>query len=70
MSMWFRQLHRWLAFIFTLFVIANVIVNFVLIRQEDVAFWVGSLTLIPLGLLMVSGLYLLVLPYVSRRSAD
>jgi hypothetical protein len=66
MSLWIRQFHRWVAFIFMLAVIANVIVNFVIVREEQLAFWVGSLTLIPLGLLMLSGLYLFVLPYVSR----
>jgi hypothetical protein len=35
--------------------------------QEQVVFWVGSLTLIPLFLLMLTGLYMFFLPYVSRR---
>jgi hypothetical protein len=66
--MWIRQFHRWMAAIFTLAVIANVIVNFVLKGQEQLALYVGTATLIPLGLLMLSGLYMFVLPYVSRRT--
>jgi hypothetical protein len=65
MSIWFRQFHRWMAITFMLAVIVNVVVNFVLVGQEQLALWVGLLTLVPLGLLMLSGLYLFVLPYVS-----
>jgi len=68
MSSWIRQFHRWMAAIFTLAVIANVIVNFVLKGQEQLALWVGTATLIPLFLLMLTGLYMFVLPYVSRRA--
>jgi hypothetical protein len=68
MNMWIRQFHRWMAAIFTLAVIANVIVNFVLKGQEQLALYVGTATLIPLGLLMLTGLYMFVLPYVSRRT--
>lgn len=58
-----RQLHRWLSITFTLAVIAN----FAVMGREQIAFWVGSLTLIPLGLLLVTGLYMFVLPYAARR---
>jgi heme A synthase len=68
MSSWIRQFHRWMAAIFTLAVIANVVVNFVLKGQEQLALYVGTATLIPLGLLMLTGLYMFVLPYVSRRT--
>ena len=65
---WFRQIHRWLSIAFTVAVIVNVIA---LIRKEQ-AVWVGVLALIPLALLLVTGLYLFVLPYVtkSRREPD
>jgi hypothetical protein len=56
-----------MAITFTLAVIANVVVNFVLAGQEQLALWIGLLTLVPLGLLMLTGLYMFVLPYVSRR---
>lgn len=59
---WIRQTHRWLSAAFTLAVIAN----FAVMGHEDVALWVGMLTLVPLALLLFSGLYLFVLPYVSK----
>lgn len=58
-----RQLHRWLSITFTIAVIANIAVQ----GQERVALWVGMLTLIPLGLLLLTGLYMFALPYVNKR---
>ena len=63
MNKWVRQIHRWLSITFTLFVIAN----FIVLGKDKIAFWVGVLTLVPLALLMFTGLYLFVLPYVARR---
>ena len=59
---WIRQTHRWLSMAFTLAVIAN----FVVMGNEQVAFWVGSLTLLPLFLLLLTGLYLFALPYTAK----
>lgn len=71
MSASFRQFHRWMAAVFMLAFVANVVLNFVIKAPEQVTFWVGSLTLIPLGLLMITGLYMLVLPYFGgRRGAE
>ncbi len=64
---WVRQAHRWLAIVFTVLVIVNIVVNFVLVGQEALALWVGLLTLLPLAFLMFTGLYLFVLPYVTKR---
>jgi membrane protein implicated in regulation of membrane protease activity len=64
---WGRQTHRWLAIVFTVLVIVNIVVNFVLVGQEALALWVGLLTLLPLAFLMFTGLYLFVLPYVTKR---
>lgn len=64
---WGRQTHRWLAVVFTVLVIANIVVNFVPLEQEELALWLGLLTLLPLAFLMFTGLYLFVLPYVSKR---
>jgi len=60
---WIRQLHRWLSIAFTL----AVIVNIVAMAQKEPALWVGLLALLPLVLLLITGLYMFVLPYVSRR---
>jgi hypothetical protein len=57
-----RQVHRWLAITFTLAVLAN----FAVMGQDKIAFWVGALTLVPLFLLMFTGLYMFALPYFSR----
>ena len=67
MSASFRQFHRWMAAVFTFAVIANIVLNFIIKGPEQLTFWVGSLTLIPLGLLMLTGLYLLALPYFGER---
>jgi hypothetical protein len=62
-SKWLRQTHRWLSIAFTTGVIVNVIV---LGGGKEPAFWVYLLALIPLALLLLTGLYLFVLPYVSK----
>ena len=59
---WIRQVHRWLSIAFTV----GVIVNIVALRQKEPAVWVGLLALFPLVLLLVTGLYLFVLPYATR----
>jgi heme A synthase len=59
---WIRQLHRWVSLAFTVIVIVNVVC---LVRNDPVP-WVGYLALLPLSVLLLSGLYLFALPYVSR----
>jgi hypothetical protein len=44
-----------------------VIANFVVMGREQIALYVGLFTLLPLGLLLVTGLYLFALPYLRRR---
>jgi hypothetical protein len=58
-----RQIHRWLSIAFTICVIANFAVQ----GREKVALWVGLATLLPLALLLLTGLYMFVLPYVTKR---
>jgi len=62
---WIRQTHRWLSIVFT----ACVIANFVVMGRGDIALWVGFATLVPLALLLLSGLYMFALPYFPRRRA-
>jgi hypothetical protein len=57
-----RQTHRWLSVAFTLAVLAN----FAVMGDEQIALWVGALTLLPLALLLFTGLYLFALPYAAR----
>jgi hypothetical protein len=59
---WIRQAHRWVSIAFTV----AVIINIVAMSQEKPAVWIGLLALLPLILLLVSGLYLFVLPYATR----
>jgi hypothetical protein len=49
---------------------AAVIVNVVALGQEEPAVWVGFLALLPLALLLFTGLYLFVLPYATRRRRE
>ena len=60
---WVRQIHRWLSIIFTLTVIAN----FVTMALGTPPAWVVYSPLLPLFLLMFTGLYMFVLPYASNR---
>lgn len=62
MSKWLRQIHRWLSMVFTV----AVIVAFIAMAQEQPVVWMSYLPLPPLFLLLFSGLYLFVLPYVSK----
>jgi hypothetical protein len=59
---WVRQVHRWLAVAFTLAVIVNIVA---LVREEQ-AVWIGLMALLPLVLLMLTGLYMFVLPYAAK----
>jgi hypothetical protein len=61
-NMWVRQIHRWLSIAFTV----AVIVNISALGREKPVVWVGLLALIPLVLLLLSGLYLFVLPYATN----
>jgi hypothetical protein len=62
---WIRQSHRWLSMVFTVAVIAN----FVALARGGGAPpppWVTYSPLLPLALLLFSGLYMFVLPYATR----
>ena len=63
---WIRQIHRWLSIVFTLTVIAN----FVAMTQGQPPAWVTYSPLLPLALLLFTGLYLFVLPYATSGVAD
>ncbi|TPK82683.1 hypothetical protein FJ936_21100 [Mesorhizobium sp. B2-4-13] len=66
-SKWMRQAHRWLSIIFT----ATVVANFVTMAFGQPPAWVVYSPLPPLFLMLFSGLYMFVLPYVAKgRSAQ
>jgi hypothetical protein len=63
-SNWVRQSHRWVSMVFTVAVIANIVVMSV--GQGPPPAWVTYSPLLPLALLLFTGLYLFVLPYATR----
>jgi len=69
-SKWIRQFHRWVSMAFTLTVVINFIFIFAQRGQQPPALVTYS-PLVPLALLLFSGLYLFVLPYRRKsHSAD
>jgi hypothetical protein len=62
MNKWVRQTHRWLSIAFTL----AVIINGVAVGLKEYTAWLGLLALLPLALLLLTGLYLFVLPYATK----
>jgi hypothetical protein len=68
MNQWIRQTHRWVSIAFTLAVIANIVLMSG--GQGQPPTWVTYSPLFPLALLLLTGLYLFVLPYAAKwRSA-
>ncbi len=61
-----RQSHRWLSIFFTLTVIAN----FVMLFAGQQIDFITYLPLLPLFLLMFSGLYMFFRPYFRRSKAS
>lgn len=61
---WIRQFHRWISIAFTLTVIANFAVR----AKGESPDWITYSPLLPLALLLLTGLYLFVLPYVSGNN--
>lgn len=57
-----RQGHRWLSIIFT----ATVLANFIAMARGEPPAWIVYSPLLPLFLLLFSGLYMFALPYVAK----
>jgi cellulose synthase/poly-beta-1,6-N-acetylglucosamine synthase-like glycosyltransferase len=62
LNTWVRQIHRWLSIVFT----AAVIANFVAMGLGKPSPWVTYSPLPPLFLLMFTGLYMFVRPYIAE----
>ena len=63
-NIWIRQTHRWLSIAFTVTVIANFVV---LARGGGTSpNWITYSPLVPLAFLLLTGLYMFVLPYATR----
>ncbi|HEX5006588.1 MAG TPA: hypothetical protein VFV70_05715 [Hyphomonadaceae bacterium] len=62
MNNFIRQFHRWVSFIFMVAVAATTIA----LTQKEPIVWMSYVPLAPLFLLMISGVYLFVLPYAVK----
>jgi len=61
---WIRHFHRWVSIAFTVAVIGNIVAMSVGQAQPPV--WMIYSPLLPLALLLLTGLYLFVLPYATK----
>ena len=61
-NQWIRRTHRWLSIVFTLTVVAN----FAAMTRGAPPAWITYSPLLPLFVLLFSGLYLFFLPYAAR----
>ena len=66
-SKWIRQIHRWMSILFTAVVAAIFIAMGLGTKPAE---WVYFLPLFPLFVLLPTGLYMFVLPYVVRRRSE
>lgn len=65
MSKWIRQFHRWISVLFVL----TIIITMVALAQPEPIVWVSYIPLLPLFLLLATGIYMFVLPYAQRWRA-
>lgn len=57
-----RQFHRWTSIVF----VSTVIFNTIMLVIGRQATWVGLTALLPLILLIITGLYMFALPYLGK----
>ena len=67
-SKWIRQFHRWVSIAFTMTVIANIVA--LSTREGQPPDWITYSPLLPLALLLLTGLYLFTLPYLLKRRSS
>lgn len=60
-----RRFHRWVSMAFTLTVIANFVA--MALKSGPPPAWITYSPLLPLALLLLTGLYLFALPYISHH---
>jgi hypothetical protein len=63
-NIWIRQFHRWVSIAFTVTVIANFIA--LALGGGTPPAWVTYSPLLPLAVLLFTGLYLFLLPYAAK----
>jgi hypothetical protein len=64
MQLFIRKSHRWLSIVFTITVLANIV--FMSLREGQPPAFITYSPLLPLAILMFSGLYLFWLPYRKK----
>jgi hypothetical protein len=62
-----RRIHRWVSVAFVIAFLANIVAMALLHGQQPPP-WVTYSPLLPLFLLLGTGVYLFVLPYIGKRS--
>jgi len=67
-SKWIRQFHRWVSIAFTMTVIANIVA--LSTGEGQPPDWITYSPLLPLALLLLTGLYLFTLPYLLKRRSS
>ena len=67
-SKWIRQFYRWVSIAFTLTVIANIVA--LSTGEGQPPDWITYSPLLPLALLLLTGLYLFTLPYLLKRRSS
>lgn len=67
-SRWVRQTHRWVSVVFVATVVTNIVA--MAVGDGTPPPWLTYSPLLPLGLLLLTGLYLFVLPYTARRRGE
>lgn len=65
-NIWIRQVHRWLSIVFAM----GVVTYMGAMAWGRPADWVGLLALLPLIVLLLTGLYLFLLPYTGRPRVE
>jgi hypothetical protein len=65
MNCWFRQFHRWMSIAFTVGVITYMVAMATAPGKQPPV-WMGLLALLPLIVLLLTGLYLFALPYAAK----
>jgi len=65
-NVWIRQTHRWLSIAFTVTVVANFVALAMGHGKEQPPGWITYSPLLPLFLLLLTGLYLFALPYAGK----
>jgi hypothetical protein len=62
MNKWIRQFHRWMSMAFIL----GVVTYSILMTRGQPPAWAGLMAAVPLIALLLTGLYLVALPYVLK----